>query len=77
MNSGKMVFSQIMDFLPWWRFHSIVKLHRGNYKIKHFSCVEHFRVMAFAQLTHRKSLRDVEAAFNAIGKKSLSHGNKM
>ena len=70
MNSGKMVFSQIMDCLPWWRFHSIVKQYRGNHKSKHFSCAEHFRVMAFAQLTHRKSLLDVEAAFYSIVKKA-------
>ena len=76
MNSGKMVFSQIMDCLPWWRFHSIVKQYRGNHKSKHFSCAEHFRVMAFAQLTHRKSLRDVEAAFDAIGKKAYHMGIK-
>ena len=76
MNSGKMVFSQIMDCLPWWRFHSIVKQYRGNHKSKHFFCVEHFRVMAFAQLTHRKSLRDVEAAFDAIGKKAYHMGIK-
>ena len=74
MNSGQMVFSQLMDCLPWWRFHPIVKQYRGNYKVKHFSCAEHFRVMAFAQLTHRKSLRDVEAAFNAIGKKAYHMG---
>ncbi len=66
MNSGQMVFSQLMDCLPWWRFHPIVKQYQGNHKVKHFSCAEHFRVMAFAQLTHRKSLRDVEVAFNAI-----------
>ena len=76
MNSGKMVFSQIMDYLPWWRFHSIVKQYRGNHKVKHFSCAEHFRIMAFAQFTHRKSLRDVEAAFNAIGKKAYHMGIK-
>ena len=76
MNSGKMVFSQIMDCLPWWRFYPIVKQHRGNHKVKHFSCAEPFLVMAFAQLTYRKSLRDVEAAFNAIGKKAYHMGIK-
>lgn len=74
MYTGQMVFSQLMDSLPWWRFHPIVKQHQGNYKVKHFSCAEHFRVMAFAQLTHRKSLRDVEAAFTAIDKKSYHMG---
>ena len=72
MNSGKMIFSQIMDGLPEWRFHSIVKQYRGNHKSKHFSYADHFRVMAFAQPTHHKSLRDVEAAFDAIGKKRIT-----
>lgn len=76
MNSGQMVFSQLMDCLPWWRFHPIVKQYQGNHKVKHFSCAEHFRVMAFAQLTHRKSLRDVEIAFNAIGRKAYHMGIK-
>ena len=76
MNSGQMVFSQLMDCLPWWRFHSIVKQYQGNYKVKYFSCAEHFRVMAFAQLTHRKSLRDLEVAFNAIGRKAYHMGIK-
>jgi hypothetical protein len=76
MNSGQMVFTQLMDCLPWWRFHPIVKQYQGNHKVKHFSCAEHFRVMAFAQLTHRKSLRDVEVAFNAIGKKAYHMGIK-
>ena len=76
MNSGKMVFSQIMDGLPGWRFHSIVKQYRGNHKSKHFSYADHFRVMAFAQPTHLKSLRDVEAAFDAIAKNAYHMGIK-
>jgi len=74
MYSGKMVFSQLMDYLPWRRFDTIVKQYQGNRKVKHFSCCEHFRVMAFAQLTYRRSLRDVEVAFNAIGKKAYHMG---
>lgn len=76
MNSGKMVFSQIMDYLPWWQFHKIVAQYQGNHKVKHFSCTEHFRVMAFAQLTHRRSLRDIESAFVAVGKKAYHMGIK-
>lgn len=76
MNSGKMVFSQIMDYLPWWQFHKIVDQYRGNYKVKDFSCTEHFRVMAFAQLTHRRSLREIESAFIAVGKKAYHMGVK-
>ena len=74
MNSGKMVFSQLMDYLPWWQFDKIVNQYHGNHKVKHFSCGERFRVMAFAQFTYRRSLRDVEAAFNAIGKKAYHMG---
>ena len=55
---------------------AFVEQYKGNHKVKHFSCAEHFRVMAFAQLTHRKSLRDVEVAFNAIGKKAYHMGIK-
>ena len=76
MYSGQMVFSQLMACLPWWQFSAIVKQYRGDYKVKHFSCAEHFRVMIFAQLTHRKSLRDVESAFNAIDKKAYHMGIK-
>ena len=70
------MFSQVMDLVPARRFHTCVKRYRGNYKVKKFSCLDHFRVMAFAQFTHRKSLRDVEAAFNAIGKKAYHMGIK-
>lgn len=76
MNSGKMVFSQLMDYLPWWQFYKIVDQYRGNYKVKEFSCTEHFRVMAFAQLTHRRSLREIESAFIAVGKKAYHMGVK-
>ena len=74
MNSGKMVFSQLMDFIPWWQFNKIVEQYQGNHKVKHFSCSDHFRAMAFAQFTYRRSLRDVEAAFKAIGKKAYHMG---
>ena len=71
-----MVFSQLINSLPWWRFYPIVKEYRGNHKVKHFSCAEHFRIIAFAQLTHRKSLRDIETAFTAIGTKAYHMGIK-
>ena len=74
MFSGAMIFSQLMSFLPWNSFHTITKRYKGDHKVKHFNCVEHFRVMIFAQLTYRKSLRDVEAAFKAIGNKAFHMG---
>ena len=60
MNLGKTLFAQIMDFLPWKRFHRIVARRHGDHYVKHYSCAEQFRVMAFAQLSYRESLRDIE-----------------
>lgn len=65
MNLGKTVFAQIMDFLPWKRFHRIVARRNGDHYAKHFSCAEQFRVMAFAQLSYRESLRDIELCLGA------------
>ncbi|NHN38315.1 IS4 family transposase [Pseudomaricurvus alcaniphilus] len=61
MNTGKTLFAQIMDFLPWKTFHRIVNRYDGDYRIRTFPCAEHFRILAFAQLTYRESLRDIEA----------------
>jgi len=66
MHAGKLVFSQLMDFLPWRRFDSCVRRYGGDHKIKTFPCSEHLRVMAFAQLTYRESLRDVEICLRAV-----------
>ena len=65
MNLGKTLFAQIMDFLPWKRFHRIVVRRNGEHYTKHFSCAEQFRVMAFAQLSYRESLRDIELCLGA------------
>jgi hypothetical protein len=61
MNSGKTIFSQLMDFLPAYEFRKCVERYDGNYKIKSFSCWDQFLCLAFAQLTYRESLRDIEA----------------
>ena len=74
MYSGAMIFSQLMQQLPWRRFQTIVDRYRGDYKAKTFRCVEHFRVMSFAQLTSRESLRDIEACLRAIGPKLYHMG---
>jgi hypothetical protein len=66
MHAGKLVFSQLMDFLPWRRFETCVRRYGGDHKIKSFPCSEHLRVMAFAQLTYRESLRDVETCLRAV-----------
>jgi Domain of unknown function (DUF4372)/Transposase DDE domain len=65
MNAGKTLFAQLMDFLPWTTFARIVERHHGDAYIKKLNAAEHFRVMAFAQLTHRESLRDIEACLSA------------
>jgi Domain of unknown function (DUF4372)/Transposase DDE domain len=61
MNSGKTIFSQLMDFLPMYEFQKCVERYNGNYKIKSFSCWDQFLCLAFAQLTYRESLRDIES----------------
>ena len=65
MNTGKTLFAQVMDFLPWKTFHRIVDRHRGNLRIRTLSCADQFRIMAFAQLTYRESLRDIEVCLAA------------
>ena len=54
-----------MDFLPWKTFHRIVDRYSGDYRTRSLSCAEQFRVMAFAQLTYRESLRDIEVCLAA------------
>src|ERR1700745_3392674 len=65
MNSGKSIFAQLMDYLPAKAFRRCVKRYKGNYKLKSFSCWDQFLCMAFAQLTYRESLRDIEACLRA------------
>jgi len=65
MNSGKTIFSQLMDFLPRYEFRLCVQRYNGNYKVKSFSCWDQFLSMAFAQLTGRESLRAIEACLRA------------
>ena len=62
---GKLVFAQLMDHLPWKSFARIVKRYGGDHRVRHFSCANQFRCMAFAQLTYRESLRDIEACLQA------------
>jgi hypothetical protein len=72
MNTGKTVFSQVMEFLPWRTFQRRVQRYKGNYRIKNFSCSDQFLCMAFAQLTFRESLRDIEACLRSL-KNKLYH----
>jgi hypothetical protein len=65
MNTGKTLFAQLMDFLPWTTFARIVERYGGDRYVNSLCCAEHFRVMAFAQLTYRERLRDIEACLSA------------
>jgi hypothetical protein len=74
MNIGKTLFAQIMDFLPWKTFHRIVARYRGDHRVRRLSCAEQYRCMAFAQLTYRESLRDIEACLSAQAAKLYHMG---
>jgi hypothetical protein len=65
MHAGKLVFAQVMEFAPWHTFRRLVVKHRGDFNVRTFSCLDQFLCMAFAQLTYRESLRDIEACLCA------------
>ena len=90
MNTGRTIFSQLMDFLPTHDFRQCVERYNGNYKIKSFSCWDQFLCMAFAQLTYRESLRDIEVCLRAtqpklyhmgfrgkVSRNTLAHANEV
>jgi len=74
MNEGKTLFAQVMDFLPWKNFHRIVARYGGDHRVRTISCAAQFRIMAFAQLTFRESLRDIEACLSAQATKLYHMG---
>jgi len=65
MNSGRTIFAQLMDLLPLAEFHRCVDRYRGDYKVQSFSCLDQFLCLAFAQLTYRESLRDIQTCLRA------------
>jgi Domain of unknown function (DUF4372)/Transposase DDE domain len=65
MNVGKTLFAQLMDFLPWTTFARYVQRYGGDGGVRTLPCAEQFRIMAFAQLTYRESLRDIEVCLSA------------
>ncbi|HMA82126.1 MAG TPA: IS4 family transposase [Candidatus Binatia bacterium] len=65
MHSGNLVFAQLMEFAPWHTFRRLVAKYRGDFNVRTFSCLDQFLSMAFAQLTYRESLRDIEACLRA------------
>jgi hypothetical protein len=76
MHSGQLVFSQLMEFLPRHEFAKCVTRYRGNHRARRFRCWDQFLVMAFAQLTFRESLRDIETSLRAMPKKLYHAGIK-
>lgn len=90
MYADSLIFSQVMEHLPVHTFRRCVERYRGHHKIQHFSCQDQFRCMAFAQLTYRESLRDIEACLRAqqnklyhmgirggISRNTLANANKV
>jgi IS4 transposase len=74
MYVGKTLFAQVMEFVPWTSFTRIVDRYRGNSGVRTLSCAEQFRAMAFAQLTWRESLRDIEVSLSANASKLYAMG---
>jgi uncharacterized protein DUF4372/DDE family transposase len=90
MNSGQSIFSQLMDFAPRYEFRRCVERYHGHYKVQSFSCWDQFLTMAFAQLTYRESLRDIEACLRTtpaklyhmgirgqVSRNTLAHANQV
>ena len=71
MNSGRTVFAQLVEFLPVREFRKCVDRYRGEYKVQRFTCLDQFLCMAFAQLTFRESLRDIETCLRAVRGKGV------
>ena len=74
MNTGKTLFAQLMDFLPWTTFTRIVDRYGGDHRVRTLSCAERYRSMAFAQLTYRESLRDIETCLSVHASKLYHMG---
>lgn len=74
MNTGRTVFSQLMDYLPTYEFQKCVTRYSGDYRSRSLSCQDQFRAMAFAQLTYRESLRDIETCLRSVSGKLYHMG---
>lgn len=90
MHVGKLIFAQVMEFAPWHTFRRLVSKYRGDFNVRTFSCLDQFLCMAFAQLTYRESLRDIEACLRAqpsklyhlglrgqVSRNTLAHANEL
>lgn len=74
MYAGKLVFAQVMEVAPWHTFRRLVAKYRGDFNVRTFSCLDQFLSMAFAQITYRESLRDIEACLEAHATKAYHLG---
>lgn len=74
MNAGKTLFAQIMNFLPWTTFSRYVERYEGDRGVRAMTCAEQYRIMAFAQLTYRESLRDIEVCLGVQAGKRYHKG---
>lgn len=74
MNSGKLIFAQLVSYIPEVKFRRLVKKYNGNAGVRTFSCWDQFLCLLFAQLTYRESLRDIEACLTALGPKRYHMG---
>lgn len=74
MNTGRTVFSQLMDYLPIYEFQKGGNRYSGDYRSRNFSCRDQFLAMAFAQLTYRESLRDIATCLGSMGSKLYPMG---
>ena len=74
MHMGRTLFAQLMDYLPWTTFQRILNRYAGNRGVRTFSCAQQFRAMAFAQLTYREGLRDIEVCLSAQPEKLYGMG---
>jgi hypothetical protein len=74
MYEGNLIFSQVMNFIDKRDFNECVRRYRGDYRVREFSCRDQFLAMAFAQLTYRESLRDIETCLNAVPTKLYHAG---
>lgn len=74
MFAGRVIFKQLMDFMPLPTFRRCVAKYKGDFKVKTFSCLDQFLCMTFAQITHQESLRDIEICLRSQNKKLYHMG---
>lgn len=76
MNTGRTIFSQLMDVIPKYKFHKIVNQHKGNYRVRSLRCWDQLLCLCFGQLTFRQSLRDLTSTLDALGSQRYHMGIK-